>query len=144
MRLDIKLIDERIRKLKQLRNLALDEDFVDLFEQVIASNGNRKRAVPPENAASNGHSNSRAGKGEFTREIQEACNTFGATQFKAKQVVGKLEDNGYVFQAKNSYTATLGVLKKLVDTHKLKLIKKGKGRNPAIYANSDSVIGKSA
>ena len=62
-----------------------------------------------------------------------ACRDFGATSFTAREVLKKVEGR-YEIEAKNPYTAVLGVLKKLVEREFLSVAERT-GRNPHEYSN---------
>ena len=133
MRLDVAKIDDRIRKLQQLRKLAEDEDFVDLFNQVLSNGNGNARPAPLVKPRSNGHAGV-GKKGSFTKEVEKVCGEFKANFFVARDVLNKLHEREFPIEAKNKYTAVLGILKKMVDRKQL-TVTEAEGRKPYVYSN---------
>lgn len=69
-------LDEKIRKLQLLRELADDPETVELLKELVSSNGNGKRTIsPPPSATQLGLQtppSTRAGRGEQQRMVEKA------------------------------------------------------------------------
>jgi hypothetical protein len=132
MVLDVSRIDERIRKLQIIREMAADPEFVSLFTEFISTNGaGKKRATAHKGG------NYTARKGSFTEAVLESCKAFGAATFTARDVQKRVQERKYHIEAKNPYTAVLGIMKKLVDRGFLR-VTEASGRNPYVYSNVET------
>ena len=135
MRIDIERIDQQIKKLQQLKTLASDNEFVELFQQYISNhNGNSSPLPIAQPKAAGVVQEYIPREGSFTEAVLVACRDFGVQSFTAREVVVRLEKKQFKMEAKNKYTAVLTILKKLVD-HRLLKVVEATGRNPYVYAN---------
>jgi len=125
LRVDISKIDERIEKLRQLRELAADPDFVTLFQQCLSSNGHRP--------ISKGHAvRAESKRGSLFNAVLEVCRTL-AGKFDTGEIRRILEENGFMFRAKNPNIAINGALTRLRKHGYIKVARKGSGRAPSKY-----------
>jgi hypothetical protein len=134
MPLEVSKIDEQIRKLHQLKKIAEDREFVDLFQEFLTT---RKGDSRPSGKAKHPVKSTLyvPRKGSFTEAVLDACLGFGAKKFTARDIIRTLKEIDYKIEAKNPYTAVLGILKKLVDRHRL-TVTEAAGRNPYVYENA--------
>jgi hypothetical protein len=121
MKVDIAKLDEKIRKLQHLRELAADPELASLLADFVTPNGN---GVPK-----NGHS-TRTDETGLTESAIRACKTF-AGSFTATGLTHKMEEMGYTFTAKDKGVATYGVMNRLKDKGVLVVVEQGGPGKPA-------------
>jgi hypothetical protein len=105
MSVDLKKLDDRIKKLQQLRELAADPEMAGLLAEFAQSSPHSVSAPP------NGNGASLDGLFECAKK---AIATFSG-DFTVKEFAEQLKAAGYKFQAKDEDIATYGVLRRLKD-----------------------------
>jgi hypothetical protein len=107
--LDVDAIDEQIRMLQSLRKLATDANMRSLiakFAKHKNGNGGHGGQVAPAVAQPR-----RREHGGLRSAVEEALESIDKSPFSSADVVAKMGDIGYVFQAKNPQIAVNEVLK---------------------------------
>jgi hypothetical protein len=101
MRVDIKAIDDRIRKLQMLKELASDPEMATLLSEMVGSNGNSSKSKTPAMATANG--DGRVAYAERAVRGMEGT-------FTTNDVTAKMKELGYVFTAKDASVATYAAM----------------------------------
>jgi hypothetical protein len=115
MAIDIKKLDEKIRKLQQLRELAADPELADMLSAFVSANGSK--------AADNGTSAQAEGDGRLAY-AEKAVHAL-AGHFTVKEAATKMVELGYTFTAKDPSVATYGALLLLRDKGIVEVAEKG-------------------
>jgi len=103
MKVDIAKLDEKIRKLQHLRELAADPEMAGLLAEFVTKNGATR--------ASNGHAKD-ADANALINYAEKACRALGR-RFTTNDVRDKMVELGYTFTAKDPSIATYGVMNRL-------------------------------
>lgn len=133
MKMDLQRLDNRIRKLQQVRAFAADQEFVELFLEFLSSQNDKLPYTKRENTST-------VSKGYLPREgslsahVLTICRDFGLETFTAQEVTDMLERRKVPIEAKNKYLAVIGIMKKFVDRGLLKVVESF-GRRKQKYAN---------
>ncbi|MGA2300011.1 MAG: hypothetical protein ABSG77_04860 [Candidatus Acidiferrum sp.] len=126
-KLDVKSIDEQIKRLEQLKSFMSDPLTAQMVEQLIASkNGHSSDAPAPS------QEKPKSSKGEFVSKIEEICRGFGDKQFVISDVIKAYANRGYLFAAKDKNVAVYSALQRLLGKS-IEIAVKGSGRNPTKY-----------
>jgi len=133
VKLDLQRLDDRIKKLQQVRAFAADQEFVELFLEFLSTQNNKLPSLIRDNA-----SMSRKGylprEGSLSAHVLTVCRDYGTDTFTAQEVTTTLEGLRIPIEAKNKYLAVIGIMKKLVDRGLLKVVGSF-GRRKQKYAN---------
>jgi hypothetical protein len=133
VKVDLQRLDNKIRKLQQVRAFAADQEFVELFLEFLSNQNDKIEAVRSQNSAA-------ATKaylprdGSLSAHVFTVCRDFGNDTFTAQEVTDELEKQKVPIEAKNKYLAVIGIMKKLVDRGLLKVVESF-GRRKQKYAN---------
>lgn len=128
MKIDIgKRIDERIRKLQQLKQeLAVaDPEKLDMLMELISTNGNGNGA---------GGRPKRAPKREYKGGLSDAVRATcleADGKFTVPEVVARLRETGYRFAAKDPAVAVYSALRRLKDSGEVSVAEEGGPAKPA-------------
>ncbi|MGA2770305.1 MAG: hypothetical protein ABSG26_05775 [Bryobacteraceae bacterium] len=146
MKIDVEKIDEKIRMLEAIKQIASNPDMAALLEGVIVDRAPAPGRTPPKSTKS--------GKQQFVRgalkeAVLEAIRK-QAKPFSAYELTdGMLADGVYQFTASNPPIAVNDVLRSLVrKKQEVRLYQKGKGGTPHTYAyvkpqiSADGATGK--
>ena len=123
MAIDIKKIDERIKKLEMLKILALDPEMVELLEGVVTPNGTPMGGTPKEPQATA----SKPKRGDQRKAVLKAVSEITG-RFKAADIVKAMTEANFEFAAQSPTIAVNGVLRKLVKSEDLTIAVEGSGR----------------
>lgn len=137
MALDLKTIDERIRKLQKLRNLLADEEIRDLIVDP------EMQALIREATSSAGNGAGKAtgvlvmhrhlpAEGSLRRRVLDIAVARG-TRFDRRHIVSQMRAEGYQFDASDPDVAVNQALRKLADARLIRVSRQGSGRRPSIY-----------
>jgi hypothetical protein len=127
MPIDItKRIDEKIRKLEQLREFAADPEMRDLLTELVASNGNGNG-----NGASHTAAKKKGPKGTLSEMVRKACLDTPGGKFTVPDLVARLHDMGYRFEAKDEAVAVYSSLNRLKDKGIVAVAEQGGPAKPA-------------
>src|SRR5690348_13485468 len=118
MVVDLKKLDEKIRKLQQIRELAADPEMATLLTELVGGNGNTRNngAKTPENTGDLG--DGRIGSAEKAVRLLHS-------NFTTNDVKAKMEELGYKFAAKDPSVATYSAMILLRDKGIIKVVEKG-------------------
>jgi len=122
MAIDIAKLDEKIRRLQQIRELASDPEMRKILADVITVNGNGTHRM-----------SKKAQKGALTDIVETACRESGA-KFTVKDVVERMEAQGYHFSAKDSEIATYNAMRRLRKKGVLTVVEEGGPGKPAYWS----------
>ncbi len=117
---DLKKLDEKIRKLQMIRELASDPETATLLNDVLSPNGNGAKnghAPSPQNGES---ANPEGLLGYADRAVRAISGTF-----TTNDLITKMKELGYVFTAKDAAVATYGVMLRLRDKGVISIVEKG-------------------
>ena len=133
MAFDIKKLDERIEKLKQLRAIASDPEMAYLLQEFVSGSGNGNRHLSPldEIVVSNDSQASNEEKG-LTETVHAICQSTSG-KFTVRDVREKMQQNGFIFVAKNPDVAIGTVLRRMESKGTLKIVVHGAGRRPNMF-----------
>jgi hypothetical protein len=119
-------IDEQIKKLEELRRFMADPTTAHIIEQLISQNGTNGTARSATFESSEGQ------RGDLMNNVAIICRSF-ATGFTAKDVIERLDLDGFKFQAQDKLIAVNGALRRLVKKGVIKLVSVGTGKRPSVY-----------
>jgi hypothetical protein len=126
MAITLEDIDEKIRRLQELRRIVSDPSMASLLNDLIASkNGGCPAAIP--------QSEYKAKEGSLLAKIEETCRSFGSEPFTIRQIVQRFESQGNVFEAKDKAVSAFSAVKSLVKKGIVKQIKQGYGSQPSYF-----------
>jgi hypothetical protein len=103
MKVDIAKLDEKIKKLQHLRELAADPEMAELLAEFVTKNGAK--------SASNGHEQD-VDANPLITYAEKACRAL-PNRFTTNDVRDKIVELGYRFRAKSPSIATYGVMLRL-------------------------------
>jgi len=126
MHIDTARIDEKIRKLEQIKKLAADPEMAELLLELVTKNGDKPRI------STKIEGNGKRTKGEFMETVEKLCLTF-PSRFTVNDVVIGLQNGGYTFTAHNPSVATYSALRRLTKHHVISLLEKGRRGKPAKF-----------
>ena len=124
MAIDIKKIDDKIKKLEMIRLLASDPEMVEILEGVVTPNGTGPRTAPVESQ----ETAAKPKRGEQTEAVREAVSGMMSARFTSADIVEAMERADFRFVAQSPTIAVNGVLRKLVKNGTLTVAVKGSGR----------------
>ena len=132
--IDIKKIDDRIKKLEMIKLLALDPEMVEILEGVVTPNGSK-----PEVTAREPQRNTMKPKrGEQRKAVLKAVSEMTG-RFTAADIVTAMTESGFKFAAQTPTIAVNGALKNLVENGNLTIAVKGSGRAFHQYERTSQV-----
>jgi len=111
--LDTSILEARIRKLQQLRELVDDPEMVEMFFKMVSKNGRTPSEPAKTLAKTNTSTRAETPRGELflaSRRIAEGI----TGKFSGRDLLTQLTGNGYALAAKKPDVAIAGVLKRLV------------------------------
>ncbi len=129
----------QIGRLENLRKMAADPKLVSLFQSLIVRNGfaavhaRRKTAVATRVAG-------KGRKGDLRDAVAKAVISAG-TKFTANRVVEIMQENGFVFGAKNPKIAVNSVFRAMMRKGNLMIAVEGMGRAPHEYTRVGKMEG---
>src|SRR3989442_1987567 len=126
-KMDVRSIDEKIKRLEQLKAFMSDPLTAQMVAELIACKNGHSSASA---AASQEQSDSR--KGQFVAKVDEICGEFGDKPFIIADVIKAYQNRGYIFAAKDKNVAVYSALQRLVGKT-IEVAAKGSGRNPTKY-----------
>jgi hypothetical protein len=125
MAIDVKKLDEKIRKYKMLREIAEDPEMAEMLSEVMVGNGVKPHAaiaVAPE------------GDGGRLFYAEKAIRSFlPNVLFTGKDVTTKMQELGYKFTAKDPSVSTYGALVLLLEREIIEVGEKGAPGKSAKY-----------
>jgi hypothetical protein len=138
MTVDTSRLELKIKRYQKLKELLEDADACDaladpeIMAQIKQSLGSNGYHVAQEPSAG-GYV---PGEGTVREAVYEATKRIHGT-FDTKTIISEMEKVGYEFKAKNPTVAVHGVLKKLLAEKLLRVVHKGSGRSPSVFAVKD-------
>jgi len=141
-KINLREIDEEIRRLQELKAFMADPRNVSLIKRVIAPNGNgsnghqRVTQQPPiEDDAANNTITPPVPtvRGSLLDAADKARKSFGSNTFTVTDMIQAMEANGFVFQAKDKSIAANGAIKRLVAKGRILRVEEGSAGKPAKY-----------
>lgn len=119
MKIDITKIDERIRKLQQIKELASDPETRELLADVLSLNGN-------------GHSpkTRKVQRGSLSDAVERAC-LQQAMKFTVQDIVNALHKDSFQFAAKDEQVAVYSAMRRLRDRGVIDIVEEGGPGKPA-------------
>jgi hypothetical protein len=135
MAIDVSKIDDRIRKLQELRRIASDPELADLLAELVSVNGHQNQRSPFGNKpVVEVNAGLEPEFGQFTRIVRQVCSTLPG-RFSIRDVMRELEKISYQITAQKPLVAVGGVLRKLADPKRkvLRLVEESSGRKPNFY-----------
>ena len=140
MILDTRKIDQRIQKLKQLKEILADPETAELAREVlISANGTESiagRQGPEIRRFPRTRRAKRSRKGDLIKAVLEEAQRLQGESFTKSSILQALHDRGFAFATEKPQVAVGQTLRKLTDKHhKIKLVKEGQGREPNVYSN---------
>lgn len=154
MAFDLQSIETRIRKLQKLRDLLSDEETRELMsdpevlaalrETVNSANGANKNAAKAAHEAGSLFTDEveaetkLPAEGTLRRAVFDVVMTFTG-RFFARNVLEKLEESGYQFEASDHMIAVNTALRGLQHKKLVRLVAKGSGRKGNKYEVSKGV-----
>ena len=126
--LDTGRIDERIRRLRQLKEILADPETAKLAREVLTS-ANGIRRFPRTKNAKGGR------KGDLAKAVSQAARSVRTDTFTKNTVLQALNERSFAFASAKPEVAVGQALHKLCKKGKLKLVKEGQGREPNLYSN---------
>ena len=139
MRIDTAKIDEKIKRLQDLKRIASDPEMVRLLLETVSDNSVETQP----NRSSPRTSRKRGGtkKGELAQAVKKAVASINHA-FTADTVVSWMQTHDYIFTAKDPKIAVNGVLRKMAKKQQLKIVKAGSGRVPNEYEKAQRSAGE--
>jgi hypothetical protein len=131
-KIDVGKIDDQIRKLEELKRFMSDPTTAPMIEQLISQNGSVNAASRPTEKSPKLPHGQVTQRGALLAAVENTCKILPG-DFNQKEVIEKLESQGYAFQAKDKNIAVYSALKRLVKRGVLHLTSKGKGKKPSTY-----------
>lgn len=114
MTVDLKAIEEKIRKLTILKELASDPEMASMLSEFMGKNG-----VAPKAKANANNGASRIIYAE------KAARSMGHNKFTTNDLTAKMIEMGYAFTAKDHLVATYGAMLLLKDKGIIEVSEKG-------------------
>ena len=136
MVLDTRKIDQRIQKLKQLKEILADPETAELAREVLISANGTERQGPEIRRFPRTKHAKRSRKGYLIKAVLEEAQRLQGERFTKSSILQALHDRGFAFATERPQVAVGQALRKLTEKHhKLKLVKEGQGREPNLYSN---------
>jgi hypothetical protein len=138
--LNVSKIDERIRKLQELRRLASDPEMLHLLRELVDDSANRNESAaeaPAPSAAvapvaiTREPRMRRPRKGALIKTASRVVDTL-AGEYDFHAVMDRMREVGFQFAGKPE-VAVNGVLRKLLKRKRIVLVEEGVGRTPNKY-----------
>lgn len=130
MNIELRDIDEQIRKLQELRKLVADPDMIALLNQLISVKNGHSTGIVLSSTV--GKENTKK-KGRFIEKIEETCRNFGTSSFTINDVIKAFEQRGNVFGANNKSVATYSAMRRLQKRRVVEVVQQGVGSAPSTY-----------
>jgi len=131
-KIDVETINAQIRKLEELKRFISDPTTAPMIEQLISQNSSvNAPSRTSEKTAKLPHAQPTQ-RGALLAAVENTCKILPG-DFNQKEVIEKLESQGYAFQAKDKNIAVYSALKRLVKRGVLHLTSRGKGKKPSTY-----------
>ena len=119
MRVDLKALDDKIRKLQEFRKLAADPDLAAFIGEE-SSNGNVVKRTP-------------AYESELGNDVIAAIAAFGG-EFTVASTYEAMEKAGYKFKGDEPKKSIGNILREFAFSGGIKIVKPGKGRRATVYS----------
>jgi hypothetical protein len=116
---DISPLEQKIRKLEVMRELLADPEMVQLFLQMVSSNGQKPLQTAKTLTKTNSATRSTTQRGELFEAAKQVADGIPG-KFKSRDLLKQLKGHGYQLAAKREDVAISGVLKRLVAHNILK------------------------
>jgi hypothetical protein len=147
MALDLSPVEAKIRKFQKVKQMLsdpeihevlADPEMLAVIQQTIRGNGSLGALVEIQSQGSQAH---HVELRPILREGTLLADIMNATlampkRFKVKDVLNHMKTTGYVFDAKKPDIAVNSALRKLAKRKYIRLITKGRGRNPHIFGHA--------
>ena len=130
--IDVSPLDTRIKKMQQMRDLLADPEMVDLFLQMVSTNGHKAPEAAKTLAKSGTGKRAQTQRGALEAAATKVLPSLPAT-FNSRDLIKALKNSGYTFAAKSEGIAISGVLKRLVKKSVLKRMDEDGSRRNAKY-----------
>ena len=134
MAIDVKKIDDKIKKLEMLKLLASDPEMVELLEGVVTPNETTSGGAPEETQATA----TKTKRGDQRKAVLKSISEM-LGRFSALDILEAMERGGFQFSAKSPIIAVNGVLRKLVKGGSLTVAVEGSGTKGHVYEREERV-----
>jgi hypothetical protein len=112
-KVDISPLDARMRKLEWMRELVTDPEMVQLFLQMVSSNGRKPSEPVKTQAKSSVGKRVRTERGELMDTAKKVADGFPG-KFSARDLLTQIKTWGYAFSAKREDVAIAAVISRMV------------------------------
>jgi hypothetical protein len=134
VKFDVQKIDDEIRALEDLKRFMSNPATAAILQRFTTSNGRRNGASHLTRQIARLPLGQRPQRGALVAAAKTACREFSVgVEFTAKEVLAKMEAQGYIFQAQNRDIAVNSALKRLVKKGSIEQTHKAVGHRPAKY-----------
>lgn len=132
---DLQKIDERIAKLRQLRELITDPECHDLLEEIFASH-NGDEPIKTENSAT-ARPNPPITKEDdsVVETVYKICRS-NPEAFDIRWVLGAMRVMDFKFNSRDPHVTVGYALRKLAESGKIQVVRDSAGRRPKLYSNA--------
>lgn len=134
MKIDIAKIDDKIRKLQALKDLASDPEMREMLAEVVERNGNGKAHGHFPVSCKKDPSSSSVG---LTENVKKACLSASGGTFTVNSILKKVEDMGFPVTAKDKLVAVYGAMRRLRFAGFLEVVEEGSANKPAKWIVSN-------
>ena len=128
MAIDLRKLDDQIRRLQELKRIALDPEMLTLLEGLVTNNGDVSASITrqaPQTPI--------GGKNVLLQATSRAIAALPQNRFTSVYLVDQMIKSGFQFAAGNPKVAINGVLKRLAAKQEIRIVTLGRGRRATEY-----------
>jgi hypothetical protein len=137
MAIDLKKIDDQIRRLQEIKRLASDPEMLTLLEGLVTKNGDVATSITPQAIRT-----PVGGKNVLLQATRRAIAALPQNRFTSGYLVDQMIKNGFQFAAGKPNVAMNGALKRLVARQEIIIAAVGRGRRATEYDRIPKVAGQ--